>query len=61
MLPAGWKAENGVYSLKYRSRDGSLKLLFKGILAGDHFIISAVVRFLIFMLIFSLSNNFFVH
>lgn len=44
MLPAGWKADGGgVYSLKYRSRDGRLKLLFKGIHAGDHFIISAVV------------------
>lgn len=43
MLPAGWKTENGVYSLKYRSSDDRLKLLFKGILAGEHFIISAVV------------------
>lgn len=43
-LPTGWNANNNVYSLKYRSRNADkLKLLLKGIVVGDNFIVSAVV------------------
>jgi proteasome inhibitor subunit 1 (PI31) len=44
-LPTGWNSNQTFYTLKYRSRKADkLQLLFKGIVAGDVFIASALVR-----------------
>ena len=45
-LPAQWNSNAQTYSLKYRSRNGSLKVLIKGIVVGEIFIVSAAVRLL---------------
>jgi len=43
LLPTGWNSNQTFYTLKYRSRKADkLQLLFKGIVAGDVFIASAL-------------------
>src|SRR5699024_7084185 len=43
ILPSGWNSNPNAYSLKYRSRSDSLKVLLKGIVVGELFIVSAAV------------------
>ena len=45
LLPTNWNQNQSVYSLKYHSvKPDKLNLLLKGVVAGDRFIISLLVR-----------------